>query len=224
MNRREFLGLGFSLPVIGFFSKTSYATTWGEKEFTCPVCATKNTFRMIMSYGSYIYSWPSKYQLIYWPVTDTNSVYCCKKCYLSVFLWDQEDLAKEKIPEIKKVLADVSIKPPFTDYTKVPMSVRLEIAEKVYGVLDSKDDYWCYFYRILGYHYSAEKNRDKADEVRKKALDIAQKMLKDSNTEIPAKELWVVSGAMKHFLKDDEGAIADMNQALNIKYQHKKRS
>jgi len=221
MKRREFIGLGLSLPVIGTFHKTAFATTWTEKEFTCPLCATRNIFRVIMSYGTYIYGWPSKYQLIYWPVTDRNSVYCCKSCHLSMFMWDYEKLAKEKVAEVKKQLAGVSIKTPITDYAKVPMTVRLEIAEKVYGVLEMKEGFWCRFYRILGYHYAEEKSPDKAVEARKKALQIAQKMFKDKNDEVPAKELLVICGAMKHFLKDDEGANQDLNQALTTAYQNK---
>ncbi len=221
MNRREFLEFSLSLPLIGTLSKTTFATTWTEKEFTCPLCATKNIFRVIMSYGTYIYSWPSKYQLIYWPVTDSNSVYCCKTCYLSMFMWDYENLAKDKLPAIKKQLEGVQIQSPFSDYAKVPMSQRLEIAEKVYRGLNMPDAFWCRFYRILGYHFAQEKNPAKADESRKQALGVAQKMLGDKEREIPAKELWVITGAMKHFLKDDDGAIADLNQALKVKYQNK---
>jgi hypothetical protein len=221
MNRRQFLELSLSLPVIGTLSSKTLATTWAEKEFTCPLCATKNIFRVVMSYGTYIYSWPSKYQLIYWPVTDENSVYCCKKCYLSMFMWDYEEVAKDKLPAIKKQLEGMSIKTDFTDYAKVPMSQRLEIAEKVYAVLTMPDAFWCRFHRILGYHYAREKNSVKADESRKKALVLAQKMLSDKGSESPAKELWVISGAMKHFLKADDGATADLNQALTVKYQHK---
>ncbi len=44
-------------------------TTWADKEFVCPVCKTQNTFGVIMSYGTYIYQWPSKYQFIFWPMT-----------------------------------------------------------------------------------------------------------------------------------------------------------
>jgi uncharacterized protein (DUF2225 family) len=221
MERREFLALGLAVPIIGATSKAIFATTWAEKEFNCPVCATKNTFRVIMSYGSYIYGWPSKYQLVYWPVIDVNSVYCCKKCYLSLFMWDYEDLAKDKIPGVKKQLEGVRIDKAFDDYAKVPMSQRLEIAEKVYTVLDKKDEFWCHFYRTLGYHHSDEKNRAKADEARNRALNVAQKMLNDKDNQYPAKELWVISGAMKHFLKDDTGAVADLNKALTVKYQDK---
>jgi uncharacterized protein (DUF2225 family) len=221
MKRREFLALSLTVPITGATSKAISATTWAKQEFNCPVCTTKNTFRVVMSYGSYIYGWPSKYQLIYWPVTDANSVYCCKKCYLSLFMWDYEDLAKDKIPGVKKQLEGARIDKAFDDYAKVPMSQRLEIAEKVYPVLDMKDEFWCRFYRILGYHYSYEKNGAKAAEARNKALNVAQKMLNDKSNQYPAKELWVISGAMKHFLKDDKGAVADLEKALTVKYQDK---
>jgi len=221
MDRRQFLCLALSIPAIDVLSKPALATTWTEKDFTCPVCATRNTFRVIMSYGTYIYQWPSKYQLIYWPVIDSNSVYCCKKCFVSVFMWDYEQLPKDKIPEITRQLAGVRIGSAFTDYAKVPMSERLEIAEKIYEVLNKKTEFWCWFYRILGYHYSNEKKIDRAAQARKKALELAQKMLNDKDPEISAKELLVISAAMKHFLKDDNGAVSDLNQALKTDYFNK---
>lgn len=138
-----------------------------------------------------------------------------------MFMWDFEEVAKDKLPAIKKQLEGVSIATAFSDYAKVPMSQRLEIAEKVYSGLSMPEPFWCRFYRILGYHYAYEKNSAKADESRKKALSSAQKMLDNKDQEMPVKELLVITGAMKHFLKDDEGAITDLNQALKVKYQNK---
>jgi hypothetical protein len=225
MKRREFLAISLAVPIIGATSKKIFATTWFPEDFICPVCATKNTYMAIGSYGTYIYGWPSKYQLIYWPVTDGNSVYCCKKCHLSTFMWDYKDLAKEKIPAVKKQLEGVKLEKAFDDYAKIPMSQRLEIAEKVYAVLEKKEDFWCFFYRVLGYHYSHEKNGAKASEARNKALTVAQKLLNDkNNNQFPVKELWVISGAMKHFLKDDTGAVADLEKALIVKYQDKEQN
>jgi uncharacterized protein (DUF2225 family) len=221
MNRREFLVYSLLVPAVALVPTSVRATTWADKEFTCPVCATKNSFRVVMSYGSYIFSWPSKYQLIYWPVTDGNSVYCCKSCHLSMFMWDYEELAKDKVPLIKKQLDGLNVKLIFKDYAEVPMSQRLEIAESVYRDLEMKDNFWCYFYRILGYHYAGESKTAKAEESRKKALNLSQKMLGDKNPAIAAKELLIISGAMKHFLKDDPGSVADLNKALSTRYQDK---
>jgi len=136
-------------------------------------------------------------------------------------MWDYKDLDKNKIPVVTKLLQDVTIKETYKDYAQIPMSLRLEIAEKVYGVLDKNDGFWCWFYRIKGYHYAGEKNSSKADESRKKALEIAQRMLNEKKFAISEKELWVISGAMKHFLKDDEGANTDFSRALKTKFQMK---
>lgn len=207
--------------VVLFFS-TVWATTWADREFVCPVCKTKNTFGVVASYGSYIYQWPSKYQFIYWPLTDEHVVYSCKNCYLSLLMWDYDKLPPEKIPAIKDALKGTRIEGDYKRYTAIPMSVRLDIAEKVYAQLDKDDEFWCEFYRVKGYHYSVENNQPKADEARKKALELATRQLSGKPGTVPVKELWLISGAMKHFLGDDKGAVGDLNTALKTKYENKK--
>jgi hypothetical protein len=208
-----FVALG-ALNVLG--------TTWADKEFTCPICKTKNTFGVIMSYGTYIYQWPSKYQFIFWPLTDEHVLYSCKKCYLSVLMWDFDKLPQDKLPEIQNALKGVEIKGNYKRYTEIPMSQRLEAAEKIYAVFQKDDDFWLQFFRVKGYHYAAEKNQGKADEARKKALDLATRMLDEKDRPIAKKELWLISGAMKHFLGDDKGAVDDLNTALKTKYENKR--
>jgi hypothetical protein len=200
---------------------TVLGTTWADEEFVCPVCKTKNTFGVIMSYGTYIYGWPSKYQLIFWPLTDEHVLYSCKKCYLSVLMWDFDELPQEKLQEIQSALKGVEIKGNYKRYTEIPMSKRLEVAEKVYTVLQKDDNFWLQFHRVKGYHYTAEKNQTKADESRKKALDLATRMLNEKDQATPKKELWLISGSMKHFLGDDKGALDDLNIALKTKYENK---
>jgi hypothetical protein len=84
-------------------------------------------------------------------------------------------------------------------------------------VLQKHNDFWLQFYRVKGYHYAAEKDQAKADEARKKALDRATRMLNEKDQATPKKELWLISGAMKHFLGDDKGALDDLNTALKTK-------
>jgi hypothetical protein len=202
-------------------SVTVWAITWADEEFVCPVCKTKNTFSVVGSYGSYIYEWPSKYQYIFWPLTDEHVMYSCKKCYLSVFMWDFDKLSKEKLEEIRSALKGIEIKGNYKRYWEIPMSQRLEVAEKIYAVLKKDDDFWLQFYRVKGYHYAAQKDQGKADESRKKALDLATRMLNEKDQAAPKKELWLISGAMKHFLGDDKGALDDLNSALKTKYEDK---
>lgn len=189
MDRRAFLSLSLTGVLARSLTKEVYATTWIPQDFVCLNCKTKNTFQVIGSYGTYIYAWPSKYQSIYWPAIDENVVYSCKKCYLSVFMWDFDKLPKEKLPDLQKQLTGVKIEGNFKNYYDIPMSRRLEVAEKIYGALDKDDDFWCWFQRVKGYYYETEKDQKNADEARTKALEIANKMLKDPNNKEPHKQL-----------------------------------
>ena len=224
MNRREFICSGMMLTTFEKLSIPTLFTTWVEKEFLCPVCSTKNIYRVIGSFGTYIYGWPSKYQVIYWPVTDGNSVYCCKKCHLTLFMWDHDDLASEKVAAIRKVLDGLEVKLTFTDYARVPMTQRLVIAEKIYQALEMKDEFWCRFYRILGYHYAAENDQAKAELARRNALRFVERMIAGKSSATPMKELLLISGAMKHFLRDDSGSLAEFGAALRTRYENKEAS
>lgn len=207
---------------IAVFCFNSYAITWFPKEFTCPIDNEKNTFLVIGSYGSYIYSYPSKYQWLFFPRTDSPTFYLCKKCHLATYMWDFDELPKDKLPALRKVLADVKLASNYKEeYTEVPTTERLEIMEKVYKVLDKDEQWWESFYRVKGYHYGKAGQTEKAAEARKKSLEIVTKWLKDDKNEQPKKLLLYISGAMKHFLNDDKGALEDLNKALTVKYQEK---
>ena len=199
----------------------AFATTWAPKDFTCPIDGQKNTFMVVMSYGSYIYWWPSKYQWLFWPTTDSPTYYSCKKCHLTTYMWDFDNLPKDKLPELQKALAQIKFTGDYKEYTEIPITKRLEIMEKVYSVLNKDENWWENFYRTEGYHYGKEGNVEKAAEARKKSLAIIQKKLSDPKNESPRKLLLYTSGAMKHFLGDDKGALEDLNTALNTKYAEK---
>lgn len=202
------------------------ATTWFPQEVACPVCQTKNTFLVVGSYGSYIYQWPSKYELVFWPWTDSPAVYSCKTCRLSAFMWDFAGTPKEKHAEIRRRLEHFKLEyarprgehDEGADYLRVPSTRRLLAAEQVYQVLGRDEDFWCRFYRTLGHHYAAEKKQAEADEARRKALAVAERLLADKARAGERKEFLFITGAMRHFLGDDAGALKDFREAEGLKY------
>lgn len=198
---------------------TASATTWFPEEFTCPVDNEKNTFLVVGSYGSYIYSYPSKYQWLFFPLTDSPAFYICKKCHLATYMWDFDKIPKEKIAELKKVLAGVKVSKNFKEYTELSVTERLEIMDKVYTVLGEDDAWWERFHRVKGYHYGQEGKPEKASEARKKSLEYTTKFIKDGKSKTPLKLLYYISGAMRHFTNDDKGALEDFQKALDTKYQ-----
>jgi len=204
-------------------------TTWAPQEFECPVCKTKNTFMVVMSYGSYIYQWPSKFQLIFWPNTDGAAWYSCKKCRYTRFMGSFEKLPQEKLPALRSLLEGVTLPPqkeiPKEEkswrqpYTQIPTSDRLLVVEKIEALLGERDDaYWSHFYRVLGYHLSAEKKQSEADEARRKALAVIERQLLDKANDGRRKELLILVGAMSHFLRDDAKAKTNLEQAAKLKY------
>ncbi len=211
-----------TLAFVCILFQSAFAITWYPKEFTCPIDNEKNTFLVVGSYGSYIYSYPSKYQWLFFPQTDSPTYYLCKKCHLATFMWDFDKLPKDKLPAIRKILADVKLAQNYKkSYTEIDVTERLEIMEKVYTVLDKDEEWWESFYRVKGYHYGKEGKAENAAQARRKSLEIITKFLKDPKNERPKKLLYYISGAMKHFLADDAGALEDLNKALKTKYQDK---
>ena len=207
---------------LAVFSFNAYSITWFPQEFTCPIDNEKNTFMVVGSYGSYIYSYPSKYQWLFFPRTDSPTFYLCKKCHLATFMWDFDKLPKDKLPALKKVLAEVKLAKNYEKtYTEIPTTERLEIMEKVYTALDKDENWWEEFYRVKGYHYGQAGQTEKAAEARRKSLEIVSKWIKDDKNDRPKKLLLYISGAMKHFLDDNKGALEDFNKALIVKYQEK---
>lgn len=218
---KKMFRLALVLLLTAILFADALATTWFPEEFTCPIDNTKNTFLVIGSYGSYIYSWESKYQWLFFPRTDSPTFYTCKKCHLTTYMWDFDKLPKDKLQEIKRVLAGVKVSKEFKEYQELPVVERLEIMEKVYTFLGKDDHWWEDFYRVKGYHYGKAGDAVRAAEARKKSLALVEKELADPKNESPKKLLLYISAAMKHFLADDKGAIEDLQKALDTKYQEK---
>lgn len=203
--------------------------TWFPKEFECPVCKTKNTFMVVGSYGSYIYQDSSKYQLIFWPYTDSPSWYSCKKCRLSIFMGDFEGIPADKIADLRKMLETTNLPPQperevkgrgdRAPYLDIPTIARVLVAEKVYKTLGKTDDeFWNHFYRVLAHHYDANGQAAEADEARRKSIAITEKLLKVRSAGT-RKELLYVLGAMRHFIADDTGALKAFEEATALTYK-----
>ena len=231
--------VGFATPtaattveVTGSCELNTNLITWFPAVIECPICKTKNIFLEVGSYGSYIYHYPTKYQLVFWPFTDSPSWYSCKKCRYTAFMGTFAKPPAEKITELRKVLAAVSLPPQkemtekeareHPPYAAIPVSARMLVAEKVERTLGNKDDeFWSHFYRVLGYHFAGEGNSAEADGARRKSLEITEKMLADPKHDGRRKELLYVAAAMKHFLRQDDDAKKLLSEASALSYENK---
>lgn len=152
-------------------SFSTKATTWFPVEKTCPVCKHKNKFKEVGSYGSYLFQWPSKHQYVYWPLTDSQSVYSCSNCHFSTYMWDFDSIPLNKIDAIKSFLKTVNLNTEYKRYTDTPITIRLEIAEETYKILGRDNEFWCHFHRLLGFHYDKSTNSKKSKRISLKSIE-----------------------------------------------------
>ncbi len=211
-----------ALSVMLAVALPALAITTVHVKVVCPICNTENEFFEYASWGSYIYQYPSKFQLVFWPHTWSASVYSCKKCHLSLFMWDFKEFPKDKIESTKKLLEGIKLSGEYKTYADIPISEKLQIAERVYKDLNRDDDFWSQFYRVLGYHFAQEKKPDQAKEARLHALQITQRMLADSANQGRKKELLFLAASMHHFTSDDAAALQELKTARALKFHDAK--
>lgn len=196
------------------------ATTWFPVEVTCPVCETVNQFNTVGSWGTYIYDWPSKYELVYWPYTDGNVLYSCRQCKFTCFMSDFDEAPPEKFEAFRAAVAEVDFGGEYAEYAEIPMSARLVAAEKVYTEWGRGDDFWCHFYRLRGYHCEAEGLAEEAAAARGKALALAEGFMEDEARAGERKEFLMITGAMRYLRGEVASARRDFEQALTLTYEN----
>src|SRR5262249_34595207 len=137
-------------------------------------------------------------------------------------MWDFKDFPKDKVDATRRLLEGVKLSGQYKAYTDVPVSEKLEIAEKVYQGLDRNDEFWSQFYRVLGYHFAHEKKPEKARLARLHALEITLKMMADPANESRKKEFLFLAASMHHFTGDDKNALQELKAASSLKYSDPK--
>ncbi|MES0491300.1 MAG: DUF2225 domain-containing protein [Leptospirales bacterium] len=164
MKRRLFIFLFAFLIVL-----LSLGTTWFEEDATDPVSGEQISVRNIGSYGSYIYQWDSKYDLIYWPFTNKNWIWFNPKSGYGSFAHNFSTLKPKEIITIRKWLQNNydPAKPPAT-HTEL-----LEWIGKIYEIREMSDDHWNYYYRLMAYMY--REDPVKSIEYVNKALPLIEK-------------------------------------------------
>lgn len=190
---------------------------------------------MIISYGSYIYTWESKYQLVFWPLTETAAMYCCDHCGLCQLMGDFEELPKEKFDAVKSVLPEAAslnaesagtakepnaVEDSAGPFANVPIWQRFVNADQVYVQLDTEPAHLCLFYRLMGYHCEMADKPELAKYARQRALELAEQLLSDPDKVSLHQEFYFICGAMQHLLGDDAAALVSFKAVKDKEYRN----
>ena len=186
------------------------AITWSPGTTECPLCKKTIAVQRVASYGSYVYRYPSKYQLVFWPHTDSLSFYFCPDCHYSAFMSDFAKLPADKVQAVKDAIAKVKKPQPKKPYHEISLAYRLKLVEAISTALGRDDLYWSHFARVQGYHLARLGDQDGAKAARLGCLVLAQKLLKADVQEPTKKELVFLIGSMQHFTGQKPEALATL--------------
>ncbi|SEH08573.1 DUF2225 domain-containing protein [Candidatus Venteria ishoeyi] len=154
------------------------ATTWGSSEVVDPIFEDKKcSVHKPSSWGSYIYRWPSKYDQVFWPITEKYGIWHCKESGFTAFIGDFENISPIEVERIKAYL---KANPPKNS----DIETKLVLLEQIYALREKDSTFKNKLIRTLARWYQEIGNIDKANAYRKTALIDIEKQLSKSLPEI----------------------------------------
>ncbi len=150
---------------------SSKATTWGGTQVNDPIKEgeTCDVYQPA-SYGSYIYHWSSKYDQVFWPLTDEHGIWFCKKSGFTAFIGDFEGISENEKSDITKYLQK--------NYKgKGDIESKLVLLEGIYALRNTDDGFRNKLLRVFSRWYQDLGQIEKANDYRRKAfVDIKVKL------------------------------------------------
>ena len=182
------------------FSPLARGTTWDDSQLTDPLTGEKVASQDFVTYGGYIYDWPSKFDIVFWPLTAEEFTCLNPKNGYAAFNDDFEEVPEEKRPALKKWLAENF------DAENAPKTHKEKLLwlEKVYAQRDPDDDFWSMFYRLMAHLHEDEPDVHLAYV--KKALPLLEKKLQ-------ADPEWAVRIETLYLLGEYKRRVGEVKQA-----------
>lgn len=156
--------LVFAILLLFVLSPVSLATTWGEAQVDDPIKeGAKCEVNEPGSYGSYIYSWPSKYDQVFWPITVPQGIWYCSESGFVAFIGDFDGITDKEKADIAAYLKNREQKLG----NGKDLLVRLE---EIYALRDKDDAFRNKLNRVLARWYQDLEDIGRANEYRRVAL------------------------------------------------------
>lgn len=197
------------------FGGVALATTWAPSEKSDPMTGEKVSSQDIMSYGGYIYNWPSKYDLVFWPLIDENWICLNPKNGYAAFNNDFEKLSFAEKEGLTHWLKE-NYKP---DNPPKNHKEKLAWLEKIYGQRKMDDEFWCRFFRLMAYVHRDDEKTSIAYV--KKAFPLLEKKLASNPEDVAKLEVLYLLGEYHRRQGDSKKAQQYFAQVKGVKYKDK---
>lgn len=152
------------------------ATILTTVEKVDPVCGANVEVYEVCSWGNYIYDWPSKYDMVFWPMTMEKWIWFSPQSGYAAFGDDFEELKGKDKERVTTWLSE-HYNPEGKPKTH---EEKLLWLENIYRQRKMDDEFWCRYYRLMAYFYSQEdygkKDPKKSLEYVKKALPLLHRL------------------------------------------------
>ncbi len=146
-----------------------------------------------LSYGGYIYQWPSKYDQVFWPYTDAQGIWFCESSGYLSFMSDFENLSEVEIEKVKQYLSVNRLKHPSTRQM-------VEMLESINALRSFTPEYRNSLTRVYARWHQEFGDLDKSRKYRKAAYDQIQEFLKqDLSQDKKIEYLYLAANYSRHF-------------------------
>jgi len=193
---------------LGSFVFSACAVTVGLETHQCPVCKEQISVLELVSWGSYIYDWPSKYDLIYAPYNDPQFVWICPQCGYAQVAKYFSDISQDQSESLKAFLGS-QWKPKSPN--DITADTRFEQAILVNKFLEKDEDFWTWFYRVLICYYR-QADPERAKDYARAEIELLMK--NKGHFEIPEKSREYLLGEYNRLVGNDDLARRYLIRAL----------
>jgi len=177
-----------------------FATTWGDKEVDDPIAAGSTCkVHEPVSYGSYIYNWPSKYDQVFWPFTDPDGIWHCEKSGFTALIGDFSHITPPEKDAISRYLQA-------NYHGSAPIDDQLRLLAGIYELRHKDDAFNNHLFRVLARWYQELGQSDRAAAYRRRALLGMQQSLKGQIPEGQRLEYLYLAANYTRFFGDTQAS------------------
>jgi hypothetical protein len=190
------------------------ALTWSLRDIEDPI-KPGATCRVAepMSYGSYIFQSPSKYDLVFWPMTDLRSIGFCKESGFAAYAGDFEGLTNAEKAAIRSLLA-ASYRP---GTRELSLFDALLLVEQSYSLRKKDRAFRIRLLRALAFMYEEGGHFARAKVLREQALAAVRTALNGPLNEQERLEYLFVCAAYEREFgrrKESDACLRLLDEAL----------
>ena len=146
----------------------AFATDYYMEEVEDPLSGDPVRSAKILSSGSYIYQWDSKFDYVFWPYTDEAWITMNPRTGYAAFSEDFEQVSESEKAKLTEWLAN------HYDPENPPQQYKEKLLwlEKIYKQRDKDLGFWSRYYRLMAYTFRDEE--DKSLEYVRKAIPLLE--------------------------------------------------